>query len=112
MDDLFAHAEAKALRDAGMAQASSRDPSFGDRAFQAIERIARRQPHVHVDDLLSELNERPSSPNAMGAVWLRAIRAGFIERSSEMRPCATDPKKHAHNYPIYFSRIYNQQPGA
>jgi hypothetical protein len=93
MTDLFALAEAKRQRDAGIAQAAAHADDFW-------------QIHVHVDDLLLELDgRRPSSPNAMGSVWMRAIRNGVIQHSNQTRPCITDAGKHAHRYPIYFSRI-------
>lgn len=106
MSDLFAFAEARAQRDAGMASAAAHSPSFMEAAFQAIERVALRQIHVHVDDVLAEGVPAPHHPNAWGAVWMRAIRAGIIQRSNQTRPCKTDAKKHAHQYPIYFSRVY------
>ncbi len=113
MPDLFSYAEAKAARDRGMAQAAARCPEFGARALAALERIARRQLHVHIDDLLCELgDDRPASPNAMGSVWTRAIRAGFIQRSNQIRPCTTDPLKRAHLYPVYFSLIFRPELGA
>lgn len=106
MTDLFTYAEAKAQRDAGMARAEAHSPIFAVAAYAAIERVSRRQAHVHVDDILAENVPEPNHPNAWGAVWAKAIRAGIIQRSNQTRPCATDPKKHAHQYPIYFSRIY------
>ena len=113
MTDLFSFAEAKRQRDAGMELAAAHADDFCELAYACLIRVARRQIHVHVDDLLLELDgRRPSSPNAMGSVWVRAIRAGIIQRSNQVRPCKTDPKKHAHQCPVYFSRIFDPRcPG-
>ena len=80
MTDLFEYAlKAKRQRDAGMQQAAAHADDFCEFAYACLLRIARRQIHVHVDDLLLELDgRRPSSPNAMGSVWVRAMRAGII----------------------------------
>lgn len=108
--DLFAFTEAKERRDAGMARAAAaqdRDtPKWSDIAFAAIERVARRQPHVHVDDILAENVPEPEHYNAWGGVWSRAIKRDIIQRSNQTRPCKRDAKKHAHASPVYFSRIY------
>jgi hypothetical protein len=87
-----------------MAQAVAHSPRFADEALEAIKRVARRQIHVLVDDVLAECKARPNHPNAFGAVWMRAIREGIIQRTNQVRP-SKDPAKHAHNYPIYFSLI-------
>jgi hypothetical protein len=105
--DLFTYAEALALRDAGLAQAASHSHRFADLAYAAIERVARRQVHVHVDDILAENVPQPNHYNAWGQVWMRAIRDGLLQRSNQTRPCKTDAGKHAHRYPIYFSLIYD-----
>lgn len=103
--DLFAFAEARELRDAGMTQAAEHSPVFSEIAFQAIKRVARRQIHVHVDDILREDVPTPSHPNAWGPVWMRAIREDIIQRTNQTRQ-SEHTKKHSHNYPIYFSLIY------
>jgi hypothetical protein len=109
MTDLFAYAQQ--LRDRGMDVAvSAQDaevPRWSDIAYAAIERVARRQIHVHIDDVISENVPKPAHANAWGAVWTRAIRNGIIQRSNETRPCKTDVSKHCHRYFIYFSRIHD-----
>lgn len=104
--DLFAFAEAQASRDAGTAQAAGNAPVFSAHALAVIESIARRQSEVHVDDVLLAGVPVPAHPNAWGAVWLSAIRKGFILRTATPRPCKTDRKKHAHQYPVYASLIF------
>jgi hypothetical protein len=66
--------------------------------------VARRQSTVHVDDVLSIFNVKPSHPNAWGAPWQRAIKNGIIERTGTVRP-STDAKKNSHQYPVYRSNI-------
>jgi hypothetical protein len=107
--DLFSFAYAKARRDDGLQRADAHAPRFAELAYEAIARVARRQPTVHVDDLAGEDVPLPNHPNAWGAVWMRAIRAGIITRSNQMRPCMSDPKKHAHRCPIYYSRIHRRE---
>lgn len=102
---------ARQRRDTGMALAAAAqdhdEPRWTDIAYAAIERVARRQPHVHVDDVLAENVPPPAHYNAWGACWMRAIKRGIIQRSNQSRPCRTDSGKHAHQYPIYFSRIHD-----
>ncbi len=107
---LFDHAAALALRDDGMKRAAEHSPRFADAAYAAIERIARRQLVLFTDDLTAELGDvKPQHPNAFGAVWMKAIRAGLIQRTAETRASA-DPAKHAHQYPIYFSLVFRSTP--
>lgn len=106
MTDLFTFAEAKQRRDTGMARAAeAQGEKWSDIAYTAIERVARRQVTVHVDDILRENIPAPAHPNAFGSVWLRAIKRGIIQRSNQTKPCTVDPAKHAHRYVVYFSRI-------
>lgn len=107
MTDLFTYVEGRALRDEGMERAASHSPRFVDLACAAIKRVAKRQRHVHVDDVMPECGAEPAHPNAWGAAWTRAIREGIIQRTNQTRPCKTDPKKRAHNYPVYFSLIFD-----
>ena len=106
--DMISYIEAQRRRDEGVAlAANAQGQRWSDRAYQAIEAIARRSVHVHIDQVLRAGVPRPDHPNAWGAVWLRAIRAGIIQRSAETRPCTVDPGKHAHRYTVYFSRIHD-----
>lgn len=99
---------ARSLRDTGMARAQqAQGPEWSELAYAAIERVARRQVHVHVDHVLSEDIPEPHSPNAWGAVWMRAIRNGVIQRSNQVRPCTVHKRKHAHLYPVYLSLIHD-----
>lgn len=106
MTDLFAHADAKALRDGGLVIVEAHGPGFAAAAYEAIQSIAASQASVHIDDVLACGLPQPHHPNAWGAVWMRAIRAGLIERTDETRACTRDPKKHAHRYPVYRSLAF------
>jgi hypothetical protein len=105
------YSTAQAARDAGMIEAEFAEtlvnPDFAETAYAAICHVARRQATVHVDDILQHCRVRPSSPNSWGAVWMRAIRDGVIERTGTVRPCVTDPGKHLHQYPIYASGLFH-----
>ena len=102
-------ADGAALRDAGMALATEaqeqEQPGWGERAYQAIVRLAYRQSTVHVDDLLRVFTERPRHFNAWGGVWRRAIADGVITRTGAVREAA-DRRKHRHHYPVYRSEIF------
>jgi hypothetical protein len=107
-DDLFSWADGRQLRDSGMAEAVAaqdrEEAGWSQRAYEVIIALARRQETLHVDDVLAHFPHPPAHPNAWGAVWSKAIRAGIIERTDRVRP-SVDPKKHAHLYPVYSSRI-------
>lgn len=108
--DLFEHA--KQLRDTGMhlAEAGQMEaaPEWHACAYAVIVKVARESQAVHIDDILQEFTRKPKHPNAWGAVWMRAIRAKVIKRSGLYAPCRMDPAKHAHQYPIYDSLIYER----
>jgi hypothetical protein len=110
-ETLFDHAQRGAqLRDAGMQLAvqaqDGKCPEWSELAYAAIVRIAERQEEVHVDDLRREFRLKPDHPNAFGWPWQRAVRDGVLVHSGRMRPSA-DPKKHRHQYPVYFSNLFS-----
>lgn len=104
----FAAREAERRRDRGMALAAEAQErarhGWGQIAYEALIALARRQELIHVDDIVP-LVAPPEHPNAWGAVWLRALRAGVIEHTGQMR-VSRQPQKHLHRYPLYRSRIY------
>jgi hypothetical protein len=80
-------------------------PGWAERAFGAIVEIACRRPEIHTDDVTSVFREPPTHFNAWGAVWMRAIKEKIIVRTGNYRR-SSDPKKHAHVYPVYRSRLF------
>jgi len=95
------------LRDRGIARASQAEgEAFQEAASALVRKLATMSPTVHIDDYLAAAGPRPRHFNAMGAVWLTAIRAGWIERTGTVKPCRLDARKHGHNYPVYRSLIY------
>lgn len=108
MTDLFEYA--KQRRDLGMAMAADAqdrdDPAWSATAFLLIESLARSRPEIHVDDVRTKISP-PAHPNCWGAVWMKAKKCGLIENSGRVKP-STDPKKHAHQYPIYRSLVYRR----
>lgn len=96
----------KTKREFGMDLAASNSPVFSHLAYKAIYNLALTHPTLHIDDVLQKADvPTPKSPNAWGSVWMKAIRTGVLERTSELRPCRTDSKKHVHQYPVYKSCI-------
>jgi hypothetical protein len=109
--DLFSHAEeAEARKRDGMKLAliaqDEKVPEWSELAFRAIVAIAKRQETVHIDDLLREFSAAPEHPNAWGSIWQRALREDVIVHSGRVRTCRGDPKKNAHQYPIYQSLVF------
>lgn len=104
---------ARQARDVGMTEAEFAEalvnPDFGEVAYAAICHVARRQAEVHIDHVLRFLKVRPAHPNAMGSVWLRAIKDGVILKSDNDRfqPCLSDPGKHKHQYRCYRSGLFH-----
>ena len=84
-------------------------PLWSERAYAALAALARRKNTIHVDDFLLVFTEKPSHPNAFGAVWQRCIRERLIIHSGRVRPCTVDPTKHKHQSPVYLSLIYRRE---
>lgn len=104
MTDLFQYAEdSRALRDKGMTRAAETDVAWSELAYLALVDVARVKSELHTDDLASFFLT-PPSPNAWGAIWMRAIRNRVIEKTGRYRP-SIQKIKHAHEYPIYRSLI-------
>lgn len=88
-------------------EAQSRDaPDYCDALFEAICAIARKQPTVHIDDVLRIFHRKPHHPNANGGPWLRARRERIVRPSGRFARCTVDPNKNAHVYPVLESLIY------
>lgn len=77
-------------------------PVFKELAFAAVCRVARRRHSFIVDMVWAELELGEAAPThekrAMGAVMVRASRAGIIEptdefRASEQRNCHSNPRR-------------------
>lgn len=101
--------EGQRRADRGMALAGSGNDDarekFRAEASAAIVTLARTQEFVFVDDLVGMLSVNPPDPNCWGGVWLRAIKDRLIEKTEKRRRTA-QPGKHAHEYPIYRSRLF------
>lgn len=97
-------------RDRGMALAAHAEgPDFSTAAYVAIRAVALRQEFLFVDDVRRQCIIEPLHFNAWGRPWKRAIEDGLIERTGQYRK-STDPKKRAHQYPIYKSLIVRRAP--
>lgn len=93
----------------GMSLAGSGDDAareqFRTQAAAAIVTLARTQEFIFVDDLVGMIEVDPPHFNCWGGVWRAAIKRGWIERTTQMRPTA-QPKKASHNYPVYRSKLF------
>lgn len=85
-------ANARAQRDAGIARTRKatdrRNPTWADVAYQYLERYARHHqlftPEAVTDEAESWGLTAPSDKRAWGFIYLKAQRAGIIERSTEI----------------------------
>jgi hypothetical protein len=103
---------AEDLKQRGMFLASAAQefasPLWSERAYFAILALAKMKPTIHVDDVLRAFSEKPSHPNAWGAVYSRLIREHVIVHSGRVKPCTVDPTKHKHQSPVYLSLLYRR----
>lgn len=70
----------KQLRDAGTASVESHSAEWQAHAAEIIEDLARTGQEFSTDDFHARLQYLPHHPNAIGAAFLRARRAGVIRR--------------------------------
>lgn len=78
--------EAIIARDDALARLEeSTDSDWAERALRVLETLARTKADVHCDDLWQHI-EFPPEARASGAVWQRAARLGYIQRTNELRP--------------------------
>lgn len=109
---LFDLPTAQRARDEGMAQAADHAGLlWGEFAYMALKGLAVTRRELHTDDLAEACPWEPASPNAWGGIWMRALRAGLIERTGELRP-SKQPAKHRHAYPCYRSLVFGKGEGA
>ena len=103
---LFDLMSGRERRDVGMGLAEAGEgTAWGVYADGVLKTLAEVMSEVHTDDLNRCLEWHPRHPNAMGGVWMRAIRAGLIRKSGRSRP-SKQPGKNAHDYPVYESLVY------
>lgn len=89
---------------AGSGDAAARE-AFRQQAMAAIITLARTQEFLFVDDLVGMLTVDPPHFNCWGGVWQRAMKDGVVEKTDRFRKTA-QPSKHAHEYRIYKSKLY------
>lgn len=103
---LFDLMSGRERRDTGMGLAEAGEgTAWGEYAYQILKTLAEELPEVHTDDLERCLEWHPRHPNAAGAVWMRALRNGLLERTGRVRP-SKQPTKRAHSYPVYRSLVF------
>lgn len=101
---------ATAARDRAVRRAEENaDPRFTECAWRAIQRVAGRCQFFIVDDVWREMQVDgliPGTPDkrAMGAVMMRAVRAGYIKRTAEYQPSA-QPQCHSNPRRVWRSLL-------
>ncbi len=111
---LFEHAAAAeaAKRDEGIARATSGQPiGWPEYAYSVLVELARTNQTVHVDQFVPALQWQGGHPNAMGGVWLKAIKNGVLDREPVAYEPTRLPGKHLHRSPRYRSLVFGQKEG-
>jgi hypothetical protein len=95
------------LRDAGVARAldtADRLPSAwsAEACYAALLALAEAHAWVDTDMLAEAYPVTCPSPNALGGIWLRAVKAGvLVDKGRSMR--TKQPAKHSHRYVRWYS---------
>lgn len=99
-------------RDRGIARAVEGadllDPEWKDRMLGAIERCARAMPEFICDDVwtfASEQDRNFAKPKALGGVFLRAAREGWIAKTDRVK-LTNNAARHRSPVPVWASRIH------
>ena len=79
------------------------------RALARIVRLAEQHRTFTADEVREACSdiEPPHHPNVWGAVMHKAIRAGIIRRTGELRR-STRKAAHSHSNPVWESLLWNQ----
>ncbi len=79
------------------------DPTWADKALEAIRQTALRMPHFFVDDVWEMGLPGTIEDRAIGPVMLRAARLGYCRKTDRVRPSV---RSHGSGKPVWESRIY------
>lgn len=77
-----------------------------EHAVEAVRSAARRHAELTVDDVHPFITEPVHDARAIGAVMLRAARAGIIERQPGRFRISARPETHSRPLALWRSRIY------
>lgn len=81
------------------------DPAWLEAAYQALLRCARARESFISDDVWSFGLEATREDRALGAVFMRAKRAGVIVKTDRVRPSV---RSHLSGKPVWHSLIYGR----
>jgi hypothetical protein len=97
-------ARARAERDQALRVVEENsDPSWADKALEAIRQTALRTPKFFVDDVWEMGLPGTIEDRAIGPVMLRAARLGYCRKTDRVRPSV---RSHGSGKPVWESRIY------
>jgi hypothetical protein len=114
--DLFSYAEARAARDAGMAQvAANATPGFADVMYELVRKVAQHKPTFTSDDVFDLYEERKDAPTthdlrAFGPVMMRAARNKICSKANVAPVSSRRPSLHASPRTVWTSLIFNTEP--
>lgn len=100
-------AAVKAARNAGMTlaadHAEAEQPGWAEEAYGALKRFARqRERFTSYDFRRAGLIVSPTTDKAFGPIFLKAARAGLIQRVGY----EPHPERHGSPTPVWASQIY------
>lgn len=102
---IFDALESARRRDAAIAQADAHAPeAWKERAFATVEAVAGKLPYFAADDIWNEGLEKPHEPRALGAVLIRAVKAGICE-PTETWQHSRMPSQHRQPIRVYRSLL-------
>ena len=91
---LFDQAEGELRKEAGIRRVGVHHPEWISKAVDAIRRIAAAQVEFTSDELQAVMQERPPTPNAVGAAFSAAHKMGICEKAGGYRK-STRPEAHS-----------------
>lgn len=94
------------LRDGGIALVVDTADGWHGRALDTLHQLAIYREHVHANDLRGNIAE-PDNPHAWGALWMAAVRRGWVvEDRTQERVAVRHVAGHAHRTPVYRSLLW------
>jgi hypothetical protein len=75
-------------------------------ALEAVRRAATQKMFITADDVWAIL-DKPEEPRALGAILLRAARAGWLERTGRTKT-TTQVSGHCHPVSIWKSKLHSR----
>jgi hypothetical protein len=97
-------ANAETSRDDALVQVEENaEPDWSEQAYLALRKTAERKAEFISDDVWAMGLDSTREDRALGPVFRRASREGWIEKTDRVRPSV---RSHLSGKPVWRSRIY------